>query len=247
MKVRFAPIAFAMLATAGCSTADGGIPNVLQGRLYVVGIDVSESRTKTQREQAAGLIGRLVDQLSYGDRLVLVQAYQQGTQAAPQWADSVPSLRHPPKETGGDKQRLQDFRAVASSVASSLFDVGAREKIPTTDLFYTLGRAADYMRAAGGRPTTIVLTSDMLQSTKELDMERPGGIPDQSWIEERKTNGRLPDLSGACVVIDGADVLSARGAKVRRFWEAYFRATGATLPADNYRDFIADPSELRCR
>lgn len=246
MKLRIGQLLCVVLAVAACSTADGGTPRPAQGRLYVVGIDVSESRTKTQREQAASLIAGLVSGLSYGDRLVLVQAYQQGTDSAQQWVDSVPDLKHPPKETGGDKQRLVDFHVIASSVATSLFDIEKKQKIPTTDLFFTLGRAADYMRASGGRPTTIVLTSDMLQSTNELDMERPGGIPALSWVERRKANGQLPDLRGACIVVDGADVSSERGAKVRKFWEEYFRATGASLPPQNYRTFISDANELHC-
>jgi hypothetical protein len=88
--------------------------------------------------------------------------------------------------------------------------------------------------------------SDMLQSTPDVDMEKAGGVPPRAWITEREAQRRLPDLHDACIVIAGAEVSTPRGARVRQFWEDYFRATGAHLPQENYRTLISDPAELRC-
>lgn len=217
----------------------------MQGELYVVGIDISGSRSLPQLQQGQALIMGLVAKLTFGDRLVLIQTYRAGTEATGVWVDSVPSLKHAGKITGLDRQRRDDFQAIAASMAS-VFVNPNQPRPATTDLFYTLGRAADYMRAAGGRPTTVVLFSDMLHSTPEIDMERPGGVPSASWLTTRKEAGQLPDLTGACIVAVGADVATARSVPVRRFWEAYFQQTGARMPKQNYRTLISDPAELKC-
>lgn len=234
-------------ALAGCEDARGSNAAPLQGHLYVVGIDISGSRSPTQLRDGQKLINELINGMTYGDRLVLIQTYQAGKDSTGQWVDSIPSLHDVKTVTGRDRDRLADFHAIAGAMASVFFDVNRQRRAPTTDLFYTLGRAADYMRAAGGRQSTVVLMSDMLQSTPEIDMERPGGVPGSAWIADRAKDGRLPDLTGACIVIAGAEVATAGAVRVRRFWEEYFRSTGAQLPAENYRTLISDPSEVRCQ
>jgi hypothetical protein len=87
----------------------------------------------------------------------------------------------------------------------------------------------------------------MLQSTGEVNMERPGGVPADSWIDQRKSEGRLPNLRGICVFVVGADPTSSTGVRVRHFWQHYFDATGATFAPASYRNMVADPAELRCR
>lgn len=245
-RVRIAAALLALTATAACGTVEGGTPAPLQGHLYVVGIDISASRTPTQLRQGQELISGLIARMNFGDRLVLVQTFRAGNDSTGQWSDSIPSLREVATVTGRDRERLEDFQSIATAMSAVFFDVNRQRRAPTTDLFYTLGRAADYIRAAGGRPATVVLMSDMLQSTPEVDMEQPGGVPGHGWIAQRAEQRRLPNLSGACVVIAGAEVASTRAANVRRFWEDYFRSTGARLPVENYRTLISDPSEIRC-
>jgi hypothetical protein len=92
----------------------------------------------------------------------------------------------------------------------------------------------------------LVLLSDMLQSTDEVNMERAGGVPSDEWIEQRKVEGRLPDLANVCVFVVGAEVASRQGAKVRGFWQKYFEAAGARFPGANYRNMVADVSEVHC-
>ena len=66
------------------------------------------------------------------------------------------------------------------------------------------------------RRTTLVLLSDMVHAAGELNMARAANIPDDRWITERKQQSRLPDLTGICVIVAGADVSSTHGAKLRK-------------------------------
>jgi hypothetical protein len=131
-------------------------------------------------------------------------------------------------------------------MAGGFFEPGPSGAATSTDLLAMLQRTADYAHGARGRRTTLLLVSDMLNATPELNMERAGGIPDARWVAQRKSEGRLPDLSGVCVVVAGADVASKRGAAARDFWRAYFTAAGARFQTQRYRTMIADAGEVVC-
>ena len=74
----------------------------------------------------------------------------------------------------------------------------------------------------------------MLQSGSEIEMEGLRRMPGDDWIESRKTSGRLPDLSGVCVVVIGGRIDTETGQRVKGFWSEYFKATGANLYDHNY-------------
>lgn len=229
----------------GCGGADAANP-APPGMQYIVGIDISGSRTPTQLEEAQNLLGGVIGRMEHGDRIVVLETYRARSDSAVHWEDSLPARKNPEKLTGQEKIALVDFRELAIDMTGTFFDPARYPKMMSTDLFSTLARAADYTRSARGRRTVVLLLSDMLQSTPDVNMERTGGIPGVAWIEERRVQGRLPDLSGVCVVVAGADVVSARGAQVRDFWERYFAATGATFSRVKYRNMIADPTEVGC-
>lgn len=229
-----------------CRKANAGLPNAPTHQ-YIIGIDNSASRTPTQLQEARALMQGVIGRLQNGDRLVLVETYQVGTDAARQYFDSVPSARNPGHPTGAELKKAMQFRSSANLLASRYVDPKHSMHVMTTDLLTTLQRAADYAKGSGGRRTTVVLLSDMLNSTGELDMEKPGGVPDSGWIEARKVQHRIPDLKGVCVFAIGADVRSARGSAVRRFWRQYLHSAGATYDdSTNYRNMVADPAEVRC-
>jgi hypothetical protein len=181
-----------------------------------------------------------------GDRIVLIETYRSGVDSAGQWQDSIPAQRIPGTLTGRDRRNVAEFRLVAHQMASSFFDPAAAGKVMSTDLFHTLYRAADYAKAANGRRTTVLLLSDMLQSTREVNMERQGGIPADSWTDGLKAERRLPDLRDVCVFVVGADATTRTGARVREFWRHYFDASGATFRPENYRNMVADAGEIGC-
>ena len=213
---------------------------------YIVAVDISASRTESQLREAQELVRGLVARIGYGDRLVLLETYRAANDSAAQWQDSVPAPRDPSRPRAGERKRLERFQLVAGAVVPAFFDPRRQPHVLTTDLFQTLGRVADYAHSSGGRRTVVLLLSDMLQSTGEVNMERAGGIPNTAWIAARKRDGRLPALGGTCVYVAGADVGSARGVRVREFWRDYFEAAGAELSPDGYRNMLSDPGELRC-
>lgn len=249
MKSTLCLLAGLSVLASACWTAgaDSKVPPPRIATQYIVGIDISGSRSASQLHEEEEVLQGLIQRMDYGDRLVLVETYRTGIDSAGQWQDSIPYPKFPNKVTGHDKEKLEQFKVVAAQIASTFFDPEKSKEIKSTDLFHTLTRAADYATAANGRKTTVVLLSDMLQSTAEVNMERDGGIPDDSWIYRLKAEGRLPRLDDVCVFVVGADPrLTDKGAKVRQFWEHYFRAANAIYQSENYRNMIADPAEIRC-
>jgi hypothetical protein len=233
-----------VLVVVGCEHAVGG-ESPYQGHSYIVGIDISGSRTKTDLDESRKLLDDLIDRLQAGDRLTLIEVYQGGRQPARQWSDSIRTPRNGDL-TGSDRRRLDDFKAVARIQTSILFDSVRAKEIQSTDIFGTLARAADYAKASRNRPTTLLLLSDMINETPAVNMTSRADIPDDSWIRHLAAAKRIPQLSGVCVVVAGADVSSARGAAIREFWNKYFEAAGTHVSPDNYRNMISDPGEVRC-
>jgi hypothetical protein len=233
------------LVVAACDSAVGGeSPN--PGRAYIVGIDISGSRTANELDESKKLLDGLIDRLQPGDHLTLIEVYQGGREPAKQWSDSIRSPKNPKQLTGSDERRLEDFKDIARMQASILFDSARAHTILKTDIFGTLARAADYARASRNRSTTLLLLSDMMNETPDVTMTSADEIPGESWIRRLATAKRIPQLRGVCVVVAGADVSTARGAAIRDFWSKYFQAAGTTISADNYRNMISDPSEISC-
>lgn len=246
---RFARTALAigLLAfLAGCGTANADAPRA-PAHQYIIGVDISASRTPTQLAEARRLVLGMIDRLQNGDRFVLIETYRAGTDSARQFFDSVPSARQPANPTSGDKKKLARFQSSARLIADGYIDPKRSKTVQTTDILTTLQRAADYAKSGNGRETTLLILSDMLNSTPELNMERTGGIPDSGWIAKRAADKLLPDLSNACVFAVGGDVRTERGGATRRFWRQYFAATGARYDdARNYRNMVADAREIAC-
>jgi hypothetical protein len=215
-------------------------------RLYVVGVDISGSRTPTQLAEGQQLLASIVDSLDFGDRIVLVETYRARNDSAIQWVGEVAARRRLDRLSTGDRRGRATMRRVARETARTFFDTTRSKQLTSTDLLFTISRAADYAKAAEGRRTTLLLLSDMLNSTPDLNMERRGGVPDARWIAERKAKGLVPELSGVCVEVVGADVTTERGAAVREFWTRYFAAAGATMPSENYRNLVTSAREIGC-
>lgn len=244
MKQRLIVLAAALIA-AGCDDAVSG-ETADRGRSYIVGIDISGSRTKAELDESKQLLDALIGRLEAGDRLTLIEVYQGGRQPARQWSDSIRSPRNPLKLTGSDRRRVDDFRNIARMQSAILFDSVRAREIQSTDILGTLYRAADYAKASRDRPTTLLLLSDMINETPDVRMVNQEGIPRDEWIRRLAAARRIPQLNGVCVVVVGADVSSARGAAIRDFWNKYFAAAGTSVSPDNYRNMISSASEVSC-
>ena len=235
----------AALIAAGCDDAVSG-ETADRGHSYIVGIDISGSRTKAELDESKQLLDALIGRLQAGDHLTLIEVYQGGRQPARQWSGNIRAPRNPGKLTGSDRRRVDDFKSIARMQSSILFDSARAKEIQATDIFGTLSRAADYAKASRNRGTTLLLLSDMINETPDVRMVNQQGIPRDEWIRRLSSAKRIPSLTGVCVVVVGADVSSARGAAIRDFWDRYFEAAGTRVEPDNYRNMISDPSELSC-
>jgi hypothetical protein len=244
MKAILVVLASALIA-AGCDDASGG-EFVNPGHFYIVGIDISGSRTKTDLDESKKLLDGLIDRLQAGDHLTLIEVYQGGREPARQWSDSIRAPRKPGELTGSERRRLEDFKDIARMQTSILFDSVRAREIQSTDILGTLARAADYAKASRRRGATLLLLSDMMNETPDVRMTSRADIPGNAWIRHLKAEKRIPQLGGVCVVVAGADVSTARGAAIRDFWDKYFEAAGTSVSPDNYRNMISDPSEVAC-
>ena len=77
---------------------------------------------------------------------------------------------------------------------------------------------------------SLVIFSDMRQSTPELDLETAGIVPTFSTFDKRRVT--LPALHNVQVYVlgaDGAGRSSAYWQSLRDFWTEYFRSAGAAL------------------
>ena len=240
-------LGLALVAASGCARSDAS-PSVpaTPAHQYIVGIDLSASRTPTQLADGRRLLEGLVSTLAPGDRLVLIQTYQQQRDDAVRWETELPRVREPGHPTGGERRRIEQARTAALAVVPAFFDASKSASIQSTDILQTLFRAADYAKARPRDSTVVLLLSDMLNSTAEMDMERSGGIPGSAWIATRQAAGLLPDLRGVCVFAAGADVETRRGAAARAFWMEYVRAAGGRMPESAYRGLVTGRGEVGC-
>jgi len=251
MKLARLALAFAssglVSLAIGCGESAGARPAAPQTAQFIVGIDLSASRSVEALRDSRRLLDDLVEsRLHNGDELVLLEMYGSSDTGDHQWIDSVPRARTPGAVSTADKRRLDDFKAVAHQVVGAMFDPNRARRIDNTDVFATISRAADYAKGSHDRRSTLILLSDMENSTDEMRMEKSGGIPSPEWIEVRRTANRLPDMRGVCVLVAGAASTTQREATIRDFWVRYLAAAGTTLAATNYRAFVPDAMELRC-
>jgi hypothetical protein len=214
-----------------------------RGTQYIVGVDISSSRSNMDLRESQALLTGLVDRMTYGDKLVVVEMY--GAAEPQQVADSIRPMKGA-TPSPRERRELDDFRARTRAIVPLFFDSTRQKEVLVTDVFATLHRAADYAKAPNHDKTVLVLLSDMIQATGEANMERETGIPGQEWIDSRASEQRLPDMTGICVIVSGAETKSARGAQIKRFWQDYFAKVGARMSPDRYRGLIADPSQLAC-
>lgn len=210
----------------------------------VVAVDLSSSLTDQERTSNRNLLSTLASSMGYGDRLVLVQAHAKGVRDdAVVTSVEMPPAKNPNRPLGKDKSALSMAHQTADIYIGSMF-----KRTPTngTDLIATLHTAAERVRDGGGRLTTLIILSDMLQCTRDFCMERPGSVPSTNWIAAQSHEGLVPDLSGVCVSVVGADATTSHGVRVRTFWESYFRAAGANLARERYFHRTGDPALLSC-
>ncbi len=254
MIARFAPralIAVILVAPAGCSDADADAPrgaSVVVPSLTTVLIDRSGSRTPSEIAGDRQLLKEIITELGFGERIVVLQVHHAGrSDGARRWMSEMPKPENPAVPTPVDRQSLNRTRSAAALAATELFDSIRPNR---TDLIATLFDAADVIRGGGGGSAPsdprIIVLSDMMQSTRELNMENGDFGAAESFLQERKRQGVMPDLARTCVVVVGGDRSTENGARAFRFWQDYFAAAGAEFRPSNYRYTALGGQGLRC-
>ncbi|TVP58914.1 MAG: hypothetical protein EA351_02570 [Gemmatimonadales bacterium] len=197
--------------------------------------DRSTSITAEELAMYERLAASQLETLTHGDRVAAIELLQLSLDETPsRWAQTVPEREFQNREMQRDSVSRARFVRDARDYLRRFTENEGRENYLGTDILSTLFDVAEEVWAYPDHRTTVVLFSDMLQATQEMNMEGLIRMPAPDWVQRRAAEGRLPDLSGACIVVVGARTDTAAGQRVKDFWEEYFEATGATLHERNY-------------
>jgi hypothetical protein len=232
-------LAALLLAAAGCSNravAGGGERTTIDQTQYIIVIDLSASRNDLMLAESRKFLSLLVQNLTFGDQVAILGMQQVGLVDHPlRWQTSMPEVRDPSFPTFREKASLQAAKKGVDAAVDTFFKDKNAARAMHTDIFTTLLLASEFARDSKGRPTKLILLSDMLQSAKGVEMQGLRRMPNPGWIEREKRIGLIPVLPGTCVLAVGADPTTREGITIRGFWEAYFAAAGASLKSRDYR------------
>ncbi len=235
----FAAAACVDSSASGASEGSSNDPaNAAQptARTVVAVIDFSGSLTSHSVGEAREYLEKVVEDLDYGDRFVLLEMYRTGSRdSVGSFVQDMPDPIQSGAVTSYDRRELNAARRGVLNALPIFFDPNLVRSVPTTDLLTTMHIAAEHLHDAGDREKELIILSDMLQSTQRFEFEGAQRMPPDGWIPSQAEGEMLPSLEGTCVVVVGADHTTPEGQRVRRFWEDYFDATGARLDAGDYR------------
>ena len=221
----------------GCTAEATSKPKLdpAPSRLVLFVYDRSTSIPDHTLQLAQRLTSERVMALHHGDRVGGMQLLQLSLAEAPsRWTEDVPERTVKDVAIARDSVTRVRFLRDATVLLGRLSDPKGRESINGTDILSTLHDVAAELRAYPNHAATLYLFSDMLQSNRQIDMENLRLMPPDNWVADAKSGGRLPDLSGLCVVVVGARVDTEASQRVKAFWKEYFQATGAVLLDQNY-------------
>lgn len=222
------PGAAAEAADTGTAGTTAGAP---EPELVIFVFDRSASVPDFTLTLARDLTERRLAELAHGDRIAAVQVLQRSRDEPPRrWSQDIPARGG---ESPRDSAMRADFLRDARLFLADFTDTTEPREILETDLLSTFHDVTEELWTFEGRRATAYLFSDMLQSNPRMNMEE-GSVPSEEWVRDAASGAALPELAGLCVVVIGAGSDTERGRAVREFWEAYFRAAGATLRAENY-------------
>ena len=215
---------------------DAAQPSAERSTLVVAVVDFSGSLTSHASRDAQAYLRKVVEDLDFGDRLVLLEMYRSGARdSVSKFVQDMPRARRTDAITSYDRRELDAAKRGVLDALQVFFDPRFVGSVATTDVLTTLHIAAEYLRDAGEREKQLLLLSDMLQSTRAFEFEGARRMPPEGWAASQAAAGLVPSLDGACVVVVGADPTTAPGQRVRAFWTDWFDAAGAELAAANYR------------
>ena len=197
--------------------------------------DRSTSIPDYQIAAARELTDRRVGDLDHGDRIAALELLQRSLAEPPRrWSQPVPDREFPDRAIASDSVSRVRFLRDARAYLRSFTDTAGRGRIDGTDVLSTLHDVAEEMRGHPDHEPVLYLFSDMLQVNALMNLEGLRRPPPRDWVASAARAGKLPDLSGLCVVAVGARVDTEPAQAVKAFWTGYFRATGADLRENNW-------------
>lgn len=186
-------------------------------------------------DRARVLMNDRIRALTHGDQLSVMELLQRSLAEPPKrWSQPIPSRERTDMILPGDSVSRVRFLRDAVNLLAPFADSTDRHRITGTDILSTMHDISADFRATPNHAKTLVIFSDMLQSTSEIEMEGARRMPSSEWVFKAAAGGRLPDLTGVCVYVVGGRVDTRHGQAVKNFWKQYFDATGATLYDRNY-------------
>jgi len=237
-----------------------GIAASSRGTAVIIFLDFSGSIKSNERALFKREIEtQIIPSLSAGDRLLiapihdktltefrpLVQAVLPAKREFSGWLDNVLKYNRQVKEV--EAQVLERKNKIKAEVADVL---GRRYASPYTDIFSSL-LIAQKLFHDEARRKVLVLMSDMIEDTPQYNFEKIAWSPStvEKLLVELGAKELIPKLSGVCVYVSGASAKSAALAEdIARFWEAYFRRTGADMHPSRYAHVLLHwPPSRSCR
>jgi hypothetical protein len=225
----------ALVAACGGGEAEAMPEENREARQYVFVFDRSTSITTEELEMYHRLTSQKVNELTHGDRIAAIELLQLSLDESPlRWAQHIPEREFQNRVMERDSVSRARFIQDARDYMRRFTDPEGRDNFLGTDILSTLFDVAEEIRAFPNHQSTVVLYSDMLQATQDMNMEGLIRMPPANWVQERGSQGRLPDFGGACFVVVGARTDTQAGQIVKDFWEEYFAATNGRLSERNY-------------
>jgi hypothetical protein len=237
----------ALFLMTGCAPSTPSTPAAVQhGTAVVIFVDFSQSVTIEDRASFRREIeSEILPSLSAGDRLLIAPIHDKtltdfrplveaSLPAKPEfngWLNNVLKYNRQAKEI--EAQALQVKEKIRTDVAHVF---AKRYSSPQTDIFSSL-LIAQKLFHDESRRKVLVLMSDMIEDNPPYDFERLSwsSATIEKTLSELDAKGLIPKLSGVCVYVSGASARSAALAEnIGRFWQAYFRRTGADMDPSRY-------------
>ena len=227
----FLGLAFA-LATVGCSAS--AEPN-RRGTKLVLFLDLSASVPPSECERWLGQAERLIP--DYGDAVVVFPLHEQTLAAGPLMEAEIPALSRDPgfDELARARKVRKQVKESLTGILRKAFAEPARSS--ATDVFSAVDRVRPDL---AGRRTAVVFFSDMLNSTREGNLEKgptltPSAVPALIRSIAAAHAWSAATLRGVDVYCILNSLESGKAAPVNdrrilhRFYGAMFQSIGARL------------------
>lgn len=213
---------------------------------WILLLDMSGVRESPEiRQQYKENFDRIAEQFQRGDAVVVAMITESSVNEAEfvvnhKFADPEATTTNVIQAPAEQEAFEKEFQAEKEKLQNHVSDfiLNNPRITPNTDILSALHVAANVFKKQGNAIQNLIILSDMEQYDGEYS------FPSENLSEERiaqiihnekqKARG-IPDLNGVKVYVAGAKSKNSdRFFQIKNFWIAYFKATGATLLAENY-------------